>query len=324
MKRKLRVRFVDFWPGFDPSSWSLYKILSEKYDLIEVDDPDYLFDGGMGFHHLKYNCLKIVKISENIVPDFNNFDYGISFDRINFGDRYIRIPCYSFTEAYKSLFGRLQPDDAFLLNRGFCSFVVSNSVGDTMREKFFRRLSQYKKVDSGGRWMNNVGGPVKDKIAFLRRYKFNICFENSSSPGYTTEKLVEALAAPSIPIYYGDPFVTEDFKEGCMIRLTSENDIEKAVDEIVRLDKDDAAYLAKCRESCLVHEDEKYFQNTLLAFLEHIFEQPIEKARRLNTFGYQATQRRNTKPACLMHQYARDSFWFIYELLHGKIRRIRT
>ena len=40
MKRKLKVRFVDFWPGFDPSSWSLYKILSEKYDLIEVDDPD--------------------------------------------------------------------------------------------------------------------------------------------------------------------------------------------------------------------------------------------------------------------------------------------
>ena len=76
MKRKLKVKFVDFWPGFDPSSWSLYKILSEKYDLIEVDDPDYLFDGGMGFHHLKYNCLKIVKISENTVPDFNNFDYG--------------------------------------------------------------------------------------------------------------------------------------------------------------------------------------------------------------------------------------------------------
>ena len=42
MRRKVKVRFVDFWPGFDPSSWSLCRILSKKYELVECSDPDYL------------------------------------------------------------------------------------------------------------------------------------------------------------------------------------------------------------------------------------------------------------------------------------------
>ena len=279
----------------------------------------------MGFHHLKYgDCIKIVKTSENIVPDFNSFDYAIGFDFLSFGDRYLRVPCYAFNNANMGLYSRRQPDDGALLNRGFCSFVVSNPVGDPIRERFFRRLSEYKKVDSGGRWMNNVGGPVNDKIAFLRAHKFNIAFENSSSPGYTTEKLVEALAADTVPVYYGDPFVTADFRGECMVRLESEDDIERAVEEIVRLDNDDAAYLEKCRAECHVHDDPMYFENRVAAFFDHIFSQPLDRARRLNRYGYQATQRRNTRPAMILHQRLRDSFWFAFDLMHGTIRRMRT
>ena len=104
----------------------------------------------------------------------------------------------------------------------------------------------------------------------------------------------------------------------------SEDDVEKAVEEIVRLDKDDEAYLTKCKVDCLVHNDPKYYDNLILEFFGHIFEQPLDKARRLNRYGYQATQRRRTKPVLLAHQFIRDSFWFAYDLLHGKIRRIKT
>lgn len=86
--------------------------------------------------------------------------------------------------------------DQELLNRKFCSFVVSNSqFSDPLRKRFFERLCKYKKVDSGGRYLNNIGGPVRDKLAFCRGYKFNIAFENSSVDGYTTEKIMEAYAA---------------------------------------------------------------------------------------------------------------------------------
>ena len=324
VKKQLKVRYVDFWAGFVPEEQSWHRLLSEYYDLKEVKDPDYIIDGGLGAHHLKYDCIKILKLGENLVPDFNNFDYAIGYDFISFGDRYARIPSYAFYDSYRALYGRQVPSDKELLNRGFCSFVVSNSVGDPIRELFFRRLSKYKKVDSGGRWLNNVGGPIKDKLEFCRNYKFNICFENSSALGYTTEKLMQALAANTVPIYYGNPLVTEDFKSECMICLKDEDDVERVVEEIIRLDNDDEAYLAKCKSPCLVKEAPDYYDKLTLEFFRHIFEQPIDKARRLNNFGYQADQRRRTKYALLAHQFARDSFWFFYELLHGKIRRIKT
>lgn len=42
------------------------------------------------------------------------------------------------------------------------------------------------------------------KNRWLKNYKFNICFENGSSPGYITEKLFQAYAGGCIPIYWGD------------------------------------------------------------------------------------------------------------------------
>ena len=37
----------------------------------------------------------------------------------------------------------------------------------------------------------------------FKKYKFNICFENSSTPGYVTEKIIQSMYVNSIPIYWG-------------------------------------------------------------------------------------------------------------------------
>ena len=74
------------------------------------------------------------------------------------------------------------------------------------RDELFEYLSQYKLVDSGGRHKNNIGGSIDDKFLFQQQYKFSIAYENSSTPGYTTEKIIQALAAgTSEPIYWGNP-----------------------------------------------------------------------------------------------------------------------
>merc|ERR550525_75603 len=67
---------------------------------------------------------------------------------------------------------------------------------------------RHKMVSCGGQVLNNVGGPVTDKLAFLRSHRFNICFENASRPGYCTEKLLHAFAGGCVPIYWGDPRVS--------------------------------------------------------------------------------------------------------------------
>ena len=43
------------------------------------------------------------------------------------------------------------------------------------------------------------------KRAYLRKFKFTIAFENSRRAGYATEKLYDAFAADTVPIYWGDP-----------------------------------------------------------------------------------------------------------------------
>ena len=98
--------------------------------------------------------------------------------------------------------------------------------------------------------MNNIGGPVKDKMTFLREYKFNIAFENSVSPGYTTEKIIDVYAAQTLPIYYGNPTVETDFCLDSMVRVKDEADIECAIEEIIRLDNDDDAYMKMDIECC--------------------------------------------------------------------------
>lgn len=152
MKQTLKIQYADFWPNFSPSKFSWTKELSKYYELVESDAPDFLIDGGLGCHHLKYDCVKILKQSENEVPNFNDFDYATGFDSLSFGDRYMRIPMFHTYAAYRTLFGRVLPSDEELTNRKFCSFVVSNSVGSPVRERFFsgfRNTRRWIRADAG-------------------------------------------------------------------------------------------------------------------------------------------------------------------------------
>lgn len=291
--KKIKLGFVDKWTGFVPEEDYYYKVLARHYEIELSNKPDYLICSQNGRGHIYYDCVKIVDIGENICPDFNEFDYAIGFDHLEFWDRYLRVPLYAFYQDYQKLAKRREtmPSDEALLNRKFCSFVVSNGgYGDPLRRQFFERLSKYKRVDSGGRWMNNIGGPVKDKAEFIRGYKFNIAFENSSSPGYTTEKVMQPLAEHVVPIYWGNPLVERDFRPESMVVVKNEADVERAIEEIIYLDTHDDAYLAKAKADCLAQPFD-YYDQRLEAFLCHIIDQPLAEAKRLNKYGFQTIHR---------------------------------
>jgi hypothetical protein len=48
-------------------------------------------------------------------------------------------------------------------------------------------------------------GPVVSARETLKKYKFSICFENSSFPGWVTERIFDSFLAGCVPIYLGDP-----------------------------------------------------------------------------------------------------------------------
>lgn len=306
MKPTIRIKFVDFYKNTVPERTYYYHLLARHFDVCFCDKPDYVIAQGQGIRHISYgrDVIKILFIAENAAPDFNQFDYVAGCDDLTFGDRYVRFPFFTCCQGFSDLLSRHMASDDALLNRKFCSFVVSNAnFADPIREKFFRRLSQYKRVDSGGQYLNNVGGPVKDKLDFCRGYKFNIAFENSVYPGYTTEKIMHAYAADSVPIYFGNPTIETDFRPESMVRVRDEADIERAVEEIIRLDQDDDAYLAKCHERCFAVPDPTIYERDLEAFLIHIFDQPLEQARRRAQYGHQAMMREHMRKVFTFDQW---------------------
>lgn len=289
MKKQINIKFLDY-PNVHPySRWPYWDLIERHFTINLTDRPDYVIDlGDMYKHHWYDDCVKILFEQECTSCDFNKHDYIIGFDDLTFGDRYIRIPLFARWVTWPRYLNRPQMTDSELLNRPFCSAVISNaSMGDPFRREFIERLSQYKPIAMGGRYRNNVGGPVKDKVDFCRGYKFNLALENCSSPGYTTEKIMEAYAANAIPIYYGNPQIEMDCRLESMVRIKGRDDVERAVTEIIRLDQDDNAYLKMAREYPFAEPDVSVYANRLEEFLFHIFDQPLSQARRRNTTGFQ-------------------------------------
>ena len=156
------------------------------FDFVHPRDADYIFHSCMGKDVLKYDGIRIFATGECVTPDFNICDYALGFDHIQFGDRYCRLPLIKlFKDAY-STFLKPRPDPEEILKNktGFCAYVMSNTKNSAPeRETIYNALSEYKQVDSGGKWNNNVGSPVADKIEFQSKYKFVLAIENYSHPG---------------------------------------------------------------------------------------------------------------------------------------------
>lgn len=48
-------------------------------------------------------------------------------------------------------------------------------------------------------------GPCDAKHELLSHYKYTIAYENTAYPGYVTEKVIDAIVASSVPVYFGAP-----------------------------------------------------------------------------------------------------------------------
>lgn len=244
MRNKIKIDFSDFWGGFDKTNNYFYNLLKEEFDVIISDNPDYLFFSIFGNKHLQYKCKKIFYTGENIAPPLHYCDYSFSFDYLD-DNRNYRLPHYLLYDGYYEL-QRPKIIDESLANRKFCNFIVSNGSCQE-RNQFYNELSKYKKVDSGGRFANNIGYAVDNKVKFQSEYKFSIAFENNAYrpqfPGYTTEKIMEPMTVNSVPIYWGNPEIKKEFNTKSFINVYDFNSITDVINYIEYLDNNDKKYL---------------------------------------------------------------------------------
>ena len=239
--KRIRLSVVDFSTN-EGLADRLLDWVVDRYDVRFVDrDAEYVLHSCYGYDVLKHPGVRIFLTGENVRPDFNLCDYAFGFDRLEFGDRYCRLPLYRLYRPVYERICRPRPPagEALAAKSGFCAFVASNVEGDPARRRIVELLNAYRRVDMGGRWRNNVGGPVGNKYAFQSRYKFAIAFENTSTPGYTTEKIADAMASNAIPIYWGDPEAMRDFNPGAFVDCMALGSLDAAVERVRQIDRDD-------------------------------------------------------------------------------------
>lgn len=243
--KTIRIKFCDFWKYFNPENNYFYHLLSKKYDLKLSEDPEIVIYSSYGTEYLNYDCHRIFYTAENLRPDFSGCDFAITFDYID-NPRHLRLPLYllyidQYSNSLKKLLERKTCDEALSIWRSkkkFCCMVVSNPKSKT-RINFFKKLSEYKSVDSGGLVLNNIGSPVKDKMSFIKDYRFVFAFENSAFPGYTTEKILQPFLVDSIPLYWGNPLIANDFNISSFLRLDNLKTQDSLIKKIIALEKDE-------------------------------------------------------------------------------------
>lgn len=292
------------------------QILGKKYDIVYSEEPDFIIFSGFNSihaktHFLDYDCVRIFQTGENIRTDWNLADYGIDFDFMDFGDRHLRLPhyCMFVQEHNKRPMNKREK---------FCAYIVSNGGLRGiryLREDFFKKLNTYKKVDSGGRHRNNIGHFVEDKHKWLQNYKFNLCFENSSYPGYLTEKLFDAYNAGCVPIYWGDTSLRVGFADNAggggfdisdtecidmrvpeiplhlieykinpkaFINAHNFPNLNALLEEVKRIDNDDKAYETMRNEPLFLDNfnPQEFYEKKVFEFFDYIFSQGADLAFR--------------------------------------------
>ena len=238
---KLKINFTDFWNGFDKNDNLFVHLLSKEFEVVVSEEPDVLFFSCYGFDYLKYKCHRVYFTGEDVQPDHRLCDFSISFKWDTLGGKNMRLPLFRFNGALETLTESKYHQPLLSIPSKFCCTVVSNA-GCKERNDFFDTLSSYKTVDSGGRYRNNVGGPVEIKEAFVKDYKFVLSFENVASEGYTTEKIIDSFFKRNVPIYWGNKLVGKDFNTARFVNVQDYISFDAAIESIIKIDEDDSLY----------------------------------------------------------------------------------
>lgn len=300
------AKVIKFWtshPNKTPEYWKWWFGLPELEFCYTKSNPDYLFasehiylDNREMRAFLSFRGgVRIFIGGEAISPDFNLFDYACSFDRgLSLNDRAIRKPPILFFNQHvftPLTNGCNDPEEELKLKKGFCNFIYSNPKAHPRRDELYHAISEYKHVDSLGPHLNNVGTSGSRTaqdwrhglVEMKRPYKFSIASENATFDGYVTEKLISSFQAHTIPIYWGDPSIAEEFNPKAFINANGLTDSELL--QIVHdIDNDDGHWCDMIRQPAITGEQSAALRtetDIFTSFFRKVFDdRPIESKKR--------------------------------------------
>jgi hypothetical protein len=144
----------------------------------------------------------------------NLTDLSLGFDFMPGCENYFRFPLwllYFFrpSDTKDNIVEKLREFKTKYTKTRFCALICSHDrwKGGGLRSVLYKNLETIAPVDSAGNFLHNDDSLKNifydDKAKYLQQYKFNICAENSISPGYVTEKIFQSLYSGCAPVYAG-------------------------------------------------------------------------------------------------------------------------
>lgn len=257
----MKLCVVNFWEGAFDGDFFDYFFRACFPDLVYTDNPheaDLVVTSVFGNVYTDPEKT-LAFIGENIRPNFVSYSHSLSFDYDTYHGRNFRLPLWYARLAWDGFEQKPRKDNAH--NHGyeplipiapltqkrhldwqdktqFCALVANNPEG--LRINLYHSISHYKQLDGYGNMFRN---PLRQsKFDVLQHYKFCLCPENSVYDGYVTEKLIDAYAGGTIPIYSGTISVDADFHSGAYLNYMDTKDMDWFVKAIQAIDESKEIY----------------------------------------------------------------------------------
>ena len=211
----ITVAFDGFWNGFNFYNNEILNLFKHCAYLIgsrieiNSEDPDILIFSCFGDVSVKKykNSTRILYLGENVRPDYSQSDYSLSFDMSEYCGRNIYLPLwllrsskYAINSQDYKMYDSAELEMPRLVN------TAGNTVVYIGNNSTPSRIEAINELAKNGITVDCFGSqtrPVSDKIETLQNYQYSLCFENTYTPGYVTEKLIDSFIGGTRPIYWG-------------------------------------------------------------------------------------------------------------------------
>jgi hypothetical protein len=279
-----KICVINFWDGaFDGDFFDFFfnMALGGIEYTNDPNEADVVISSVFG--NVRADSQKtIMYIGENMRPSYAGYDHSLSFDHDTYGGRNFRLPLWyarlawpGFEQKPRLVGGNNHGYEPLIpihtLTNGrrldmsikskFCAMIAGNP--ESLRINMFNSISQYKAIEGYGNMFGN--SLRKSKFAILPEYKFCLCPENSVYDGYVTEKLVDAYAGLTLPIYSGS--FDNDFNDKAFLNYQNSRNMEWFVESVKIFDESMEHYQYAYEQPLLKKEPSL---NEALAFVRSI------------------------------------------------------
>lgn len=109
------------------------------------------------------------------------------------------------------------------------TYAPGHKLRHEIISKFESKIDNIRRGGTSHSKYQNAGDEYK--LNFIKDYRFSIEVENASIPGYFTEKILDCFRTGTVPIYYGDPLISDHFNMDGILTFSNLDELSHILDQ---------------------------------------------------------------------------------------------